>query len=121
MLCYGQAISRTAYAGLFAPLSTAHGTGDGSTTFNPPDLPRRVTAGKDDMGGSAASRLTGTSMSPNGTTLGASGGLQQANTGGASSLAPVRNDASNINVAQEHSHTVTVVQPTMLINYVIRI
>jgi hypothetical protein len=80
-----------------------------------------VTAGKDDMGGSAASRLTGTSMSPNGTTLGASGGLQQANTGGASSLAPVRNDASNINVAQEHSHTVTVVQPTMLINYVIRI
>lgn len=111
LLCYGQAISRTAYAGLFAALSTTYGTGDGSTTFNLPDLRGRVVAGKDNMGGSAASRLTGTSMSPDGNTLGATGGFQQQNSGGASSLAPVRNDAANINVAQEHSHTVTVVHP----------
>lgn len=41
-----------------------------------PDLRGRVAAGKDDMGGSAASRLTSTVMSPNGTTLGATGGVQ---------------------------------------------
>ncbi len=36
----------------------------------------RVSAGKDDIGGTAASRLTGTTMTPNGTTLGAAGGTQ---------------------------------------------
>lgn len=36
----------------------------------------RVSAGKDDMGGTAANRLTATTVSPNGTTLGASGGEQ---------------------------------------------
>ena len=51
---YGQAISRTTYSALFAVISTTYGTGDGSTTFNVPDLRGRVFAGKDDMGGVAA-------------------------------------------------------------------
>ena len=42
LLCYGQAISRTAYAGLFAALSTTYGVGDGSSTFNLPDLRGRA-------------------------------------------------------------------------------
>lgn len=37
-LCDGSAISRTTFATLFARLGTAHGAGDGSTTFNVPDL-----------------------------------------------------------------------------------
>ena len=37
MLCHGQAISRTEYAGLFALIGAAHGQGDGTTTFNLPD------------------------------------------------------------------------------------
>ena len=37
-LCQGQAISRTNYADLFAVIGTAFGSGDGSTTFNIPDL-----------------------------------------------------------------------------------
>lgn len=74
LLCYGQAISRSTYSTLFAVIGTTYGSGDGSTTFNIPDLRGRVPAGKDDMGGSAASRLTSTTMSPNGTTLGATGG-----------------------------------------------
>lgn len=41
-----------------------------------PDLRGRVRAGKDNMGGSAASRLTSTTMTPDGNTLGASGGAQ---------------------------------------------
>jgi len=55
----GSAISRTTYAALFAYLGTAFGPGDGSTTFNLPDARGRVDAGKDDMGGTAANRLTG--------------------------------------------------------------
>lgn len=58
ILCYGQAVSRTAYANLFAVIGTTFGTGDGSTTFNLPDLRGRIAAGKDNMGGSAAGRLT---------------------------------------------------------------
>lgn len=58
MLCYGQAISRTTYAALFAVIGTAWGVGDGSTTFNLPDFRGRVGAGKDDMGGSDAGRLS---------------------------------------------------------------
>jgi microcystin-dependent protein len=38
LLCHGQAISRTGYAELFAVIGTAYGSGDGSTTFNVPDL-----------------------------------------------------------------------------------
>lgn len=36
--CDGSAISRTTYSGLFSVLSTSYGVGDGSTTFNIPDL-----------------------------------------------------------------------------------
>ena len=36
--CEGQAISRTTYATLYAAIGTAWGVGDGSTTFNVPDL-----------------------------------------------------------------------------------
>jgi microcystin-dependent protein len=76
VLSFGQAISRTTYATLFSLLGSTYGTGDGSTTFNVPDLRGRVIAGKDDMGGSAASRITTAGSSIDGTTLGANGGAQ---------------------------------------------
>ncbi len=76
LLCYGQAISRTTYADLFAVISTVYGAGDGSTTFNVPDCRGRVTAGKDDMGGAAANRITSGGSGITGTTLGANGGAQ---------------------------------------------
>lgn len=71
---YGQAISRTTYSVLFAITSTTFGVGDGSTTFNLPDIRGRVIAGKDDMGGSSANRLTNADDGLNGDTLGATGG-----------------------------------------------
>lgn len=77
LLCFGQNVNRTTYAALFAVLSTTYGAGDGSTTFGLPDLRGRVTAGKDDMGGSAASRITsGGQAAINGASLGAAGGAQ---------------------------------------------
>jgi microcystin-dependent protein len=36
--CNGQAVSRNTYINLFAAISTTFGSGDGSTTFNLPDL-----------------------------------------------------------------------------------
>lgn len=76
LLCYGQAVSRTTYAALFASIGTTFGTGDGSTTFNLPDMRGRVAAGKDNMGGAAASRLTAAGSAVDGATLGAVGGAE---------------------------------------------
>lgn len=38
LYCNGNAVSRTTYAALFAAIGTTFGSGDGSTTFNVPDL-----------------------------------------------------------------------------------
>lgn len=43
--CDGSAVSRTTYARLFAAISTTWGVGDGSTTFNLPDLRETVPVG----------------------------------------------------------------------------
>jgi microcystin-dependent protein len=45
LLCQGQAVSRSTYGSLFTVLSTTYGAGDGSTTFNLPDLRGRVPMG----------------------------------------------------------------------------
>lgn len=51
LLCDGQAISRTEYADLFAVLGTSHGVGDGSTTFNVPDMRDYTVVGKSSTDG----------------------------------------------------------------------
>jgi microcystin-dependent protein len=73
LFCYGQAVSRTTYAALYAIVADTYGAGDASTTFNLPDLRGRVVAGQDDMGGSSANRIT---SALNGDTLGAAGGSE---------------------------------------------
>lgn len=45
LLCEGQAISRTAYSDLYQMVGTTYGSGDGSTTFNIPDLRGRFIEG----------------------------------------------------------------------------
>ncbi len=44
--CNGQAVSRSTYAALFAIVSTTYGSGDGSSTFNVPNLADNVPVGK---------------------------------------------------------------------------
>jgi microcystin-dependent protein len=44
--CDGAAVSRSTYAALFAVVSTTYGAGDGSTTFNLPNLTDRVAVHK---------------------------------------------------------------------------
>ena len=72
--CYGQEVSRVDYARLFGIIGTTYGSGDGATTFNLPDMRGCVPAGLDNMGGTAASRLT--SFGASGQQLGARGGEQ---------------------------------------------
>lgn len=76
LLCYGQAVSRTTYSTLFAAIGTQFGDGNGSTTFNLPDLRGRVVAGQDDMGGTSANRLTAAGFGASGDDLGAAGGSE---------------------------------------------
>lgn len=76
LLCYGQAISRAAYPNLFAKIGTTFGAGDGATTFNVPDARGRAAIGKDDMGGTAAGRVTAAGGGIAAATLGATGGAE---------------------------------------------
>ena len=47
LICDGSAVSRTDYAGLFSVIGTTYGTGDGSTTFNIPNLKGKIPVGLD--------------------------------------------------------------------------
>jgi microcystin-dependent protein len=136
LLAYGQEVSRSTYAALFAVIGTTYGTGDGSTTFNLPDLRGRIPAGKDNIGGTAANRLT--TISNN---LGSTGGAEThtltvaqmpshshtvsaAGTGTAST-----NYATKASTAQNTSFTTDTagsgnahnnVQPTIILTYIIK-
>jgi microcystin-dependent protein len=159
LLCYGQQVSRTTYAGLFAVIGTAYGVGDGSTTFNLPDLRGRVAAGKDDMGGSSVARLNtiaSTTLGGNGggqtntastTVSGGTAGSLSVNVGGqqqgdysllrgaqgtdgplvpqngaTSTVIASGNTSGSLSVsASGTSGAFSIIQPTMILNYLIRI
>lgn len=91
LLCYGQAVSRATYADLFDVIATDFGVGDGATTFNLPDTRGRVLVGQDDMGGSAANRLTAANAI--------------AVVGGASTHTLVTGEIPSHSHAHTHSHT----------------
>lgn len=99
----GQAISRTTYATLFALIGTTYGGGDGSTTFNLPDLTGRVTAMKETV----SARLTSTYFGGNSTVLGAVGGAE-AHTLTASEIPSITSSGVNtINVVSASTNVVS--------------
>ncbi|MBY0320941.1 MAG: phage tail protein [Reyranella sp.] len=149
LLCYGQIVSRTTYAGLFAAIDTAYGAGDGSTTFQLPDLRGRVPAGKSDMGGSESGNLAGAGLlnaalgsqtnTASTTVSGSGAAIGTAITDGAGQ-AEFRSSAGpqEQQVTLNHTHAVhinipvvvtasgtsgafSIVQPTRVLNYLIRI
>lgn len=146
LFAYGQAVSRTTYADLFAALSTTYGSGDGSTTFNLPDMRGRVAAGQDDMGGTSANRLTnpGSTGGMDGDVLGNTGGqeahvqtigelathshtVNRTSSSGATTnygVPPTNNtwtsnDTGAVN-STGSSTAFNVVQPTIILNYIIK-
>ena len=60
LVANGAAVSRTVYANLFSVIGTLYGSGDGSTTFNVPDLRGVFIRGFDDGRGFDPGRLVGT-------------------------------------------------------------
>ncbi|WP_298967769.1 phage tail protein [uncultured Methylobacterium sp.] len=72
----GQAVSRTDYAALFAQIGVFYGAGDGSTTFNLPDLNGRTMVAADAQNDTPRGRLTG--VGGVGSGLGAFGGSEAA-------------------------------------------
>ena len=73
LLCNGTAVSRSTYAALFAVVSSLYGAGNGSSTFNVPDLRGRFIAGWDagtsvltSVAGAAGSMIVGASIANTG-------------------------------------------------------
>jgi microcystin-dependent protein len=139
LMCFGQAVSRTTESALFDVIGTTYGVGDGSTTFNVPDLRGRAVAGQDDMGGVSANRLTGLSGGVNGDTLGAAGGAEthtlvigeipahthstpttdgSSNAANGTSSRPSNSDGVSGSAGGGGAHNN--VQPTLILNYIIK-
>lgn len=64
--CNGAAVSRTTYADLYAVIGTTFGTGDGSTTFNVPDLRGVWVRGLDDGRGKDSNRTLSNTVQADG-------------------------------------------------------
>jgi len=107
-LPFGQAISRTTFATLFALISTTFGAGDGTTTFNIPDLRGRTILGLDNMGGSAAGRV-GTVATDSGTIVGTTFGSVGGSATHVQTQAemPSHTHTFTGNALPPHSHTTT--------------
>lgn len=76
-MCDGSVYNSSAYPALYAVTGTKYNIG-GETAgqFRVPDLRGRVIAGADNMGGTAANRLTAAGSGVTGTTVGAAGGAE---------------------------------------------
>ena len=105
LLCDGSAVSRTTYSGLFAAIGTIHGTGDGSSTFNLPNLVDKFIVG--------ATNSTGDNTYP-GVSPGATGGaasdtqsITVTGTTGFENLQTGANHVSTGSLNRRHTHDVT--------------
>lgn len=89
LLCDGSAVSRTTFADLFDRLGTTWGAGDGSTTFNLPDMRDRLPMG-----------VSGTKA------IGSSGGSETVTLITSNMPAHVHDMGSHTHTTPAHSHTV---------------
>ena len=76
LLCDGRQVSRTTYAALYAAIGSAHGSGDGTSTFNLPDYRGRFLRGVDGGVARDPNRSTRTAANPGGNTGDAVGSVQ---------------------------------------------
>jgi microcystin-dependent protein len=115
----GDAVSRTTYATLFSAIGTTYGGGNGSTTFNLPDLRGEFVRGLDDGRGVDTSRTLGSSQgdatalpntafttsNPGNHAHSYSGGDRQ-NVGSGGQSQPVSQGGNTTGAAGAHTHTI---------------
>ncbi len=104
--CNGAAVSRSTYASLFSAISTTWGVGDGSSTFNLPDLRGQFVRGWDNSAGVDSGRSFASSQSDqnkshnhsiNDSGHNHTAGNWGGNFGGSSGALTFRNDATGTN------------------------
>jgi microcystin-dependent protein len=101
----GQNLLRSNYAALFAAIGTTYGAGDGSTSFGTPDVRGRAFFGLDNLGGTAASRITSAVAGLNGGLLGAAGGSQlSGNTALTEAQMPSHAHSGTTSLNGDHQH-----------------
>lgn len=122
LLCDGSPVSRTTYSALFAVVGTTYGAGDGSTTFNLPDLRQRFPLGKGSSGTGQTLGETGGNIdhlhtvNPPNTTTGAPSATVQATilAGGAASTTHTH----DVDIAQFNSGAAN--PPYITLNFIIK-
>jgi microcystin-dependent protein len=103
-MCDGSEVSRVTYSNLFTVLGTLYGVGDGSTTFNLPDLRGEFLRGLDNMGTAAGARGvdTGRTLGTNQTETTSVNGLT-----GNANISHTHNSGTAAS-AGNHSHSVLI-------------
>src|SRR5262249_42665222 len=99
--CNGQQASRTVFANLFNAIGTNYGAGDGSTTFNLPDLTGRTIFGKE----ASQNRITAAGSGITSTSIGNAGGAETHTL--TTSEIPTHTHANTLN-DPGHAHTLPV-------------
>lgn len=115
LLCRGQAVSRTTYAALFGVLGTVYGSGDGSTTFDLPNLQDRVAVGSSGakaLGSAGGAASVSTDSAGAHTHAGSSGSAGAHTHGGATG-------ATTLTTTQipSHTHSIPAVIDAQLSSY----
>jgi microcystin-dependent protein len=145
--CNGAAVSRSTYAGLFAVIGTTYGVGDGSTTFNVPDLTDRTVVNKSNtknlaqtggantvtptgnISGSTGSTTLTTSQIPAHTHSAAAAGMVNANPACMGGTSASGMSTGSTGGGQSHDHTLSanfvgsansVLQPYLVLIYIIK-
>lgn len=106
--CDGSAVSRTAYAALFTAISTTFGTGNGSTTFNLPDLRGRFVRAWDHSKGLDSGRSFGSTQADELKAHGWHGNSAQNKNASSGSQTYVRSDGFNGQVGGSETRPVNI-------------
>jgi microcystin-dependent protein/cytoskeletal protein CcmA (bactofilin family) len=119
VLCDDSAISRTTYSVLFAIIGTSYGTGNGTTTFNVPDLRDRLPLGKGTNNSSLGAITAAAGASAVVATASGSASLTKT-TGTFATSAKDSSQASALTNVTSGGHTHNLTLPAQVFNYIIK-
>ena len=119
LLCDDSAVSRTTYATLFAIVSTTYGAGNGTTTFNVPDLRDRLPLGKGTNNSTLGGETSGAAASAVKATASGSASLT-VTTGTFATSAKDSSQASAVTGVTAGGHTHNLTLPVQVFNYIIK-